>query len=132
MSRSYLVYQFRPEVYDIINENPQSEIARIAFDLRLLNEKSAEQSVNDALFHNMYYPTKFLHLGVLSESVDPLEAVFDAGNGYGKAKVTTLAKGDTSLSVGNIIVHLQQNKAYLCMPTGWHELARELDFCIKL
>jgi hypothetical protein len=128
MPNSYLVYQLRPEVYEVMQTDRDSDVAQIAFDLLLLNDKTVGSTVLDAVYADMYYPTKFIHMGVLSDHFSPMEEVFAAGNGYSnRARVVSINGGGTSLSVGNIVVNLQEDKAYVCMPVGWHELDIKLQ-----
>lgn len=128
MPNSYLVYQLRPDVHETMQYDRNSDVAQIAFDLMLINDSTVDSTVLDAVYADLYYPTKFIHFGVLSDDSSSMEEVFAAGNGYSnKARVVSINGGGTSLSVGNIVVNLQEDKAYVCMPVGWHELEIKLQ-----
>lgn len=131
MSKSYLVYQLRPLVYKEMDS--ESHVSDLVFKLMMLDLSTVDTVVSEAIANDMFQPAMFIHLGVLSKHKDPLEEVFNAGNTYGSSSTTVISiNKPTSLSVGNLVVHLQDNVVYACMPTGWHELSRELVLGSKL
>jgi len=131
MSKSYLVYQLKPSVYKKIDD--ESYVSDLVYKLMMLDLSTVDTVVSEAIANDMFQPAMFIHLGVLSRHKDPLEEVFDAGNSYGSSgtRVVSINK-PTSLSVGNLVVHLQDNVVYACMPTGWHKLSQALVLGIKL
>ena len=131
MSASYLVYQLRPSVYNEIDN--ESYVSRLLYKLMMLDLDTVDTVVSEAIANDMFQPTMFIHIGTLFKDKNPLEEVFDAGNTYGSNSTEVInINRPTSLSVGNLVVHLQDNVVYACMPRGWHELSRELVLGIKL
>lgn len=136
MLYSYLIYQ-RPldeKVIKHIQSGTNERMSNAYFDLMHMNgNTSPENTVYTGFLYNLYKPTMFMQYAGSEKSLEStrLEAIFAEGNGIdwnvngqdnpSPIKTTHLMK-HYSLSVGDIVVNILDNIAFVCMPTGWHEL----------
>ena len=89
------------------------------------NEENANQRALDAIKLGVYKQT------MLISSIDgmslSLSEIFDAGNGHGTEEINVVTlQQHPCVSVGDIVVNLIDNVAYMCMPVGWKELDLKL------
>jgi hypothetical protein len=131
MLHTYLIYQrpFDDELIEIINTGRNKPMADAYFSLSIMQGKdndTPEKIVHTGMVYSLYQPTMFMQYASSEKSLEStrLEAIFAEGNGIEQdnpIKTTHLMK-HPSLSVGDIVVNLLDNIAFVCMPTGWHEL----------
>ena len=122
---SYLIYQ-RPmddSLMKLLVNGHSNPVANAYLALTTMRGDTPEDTVRNALMYTLYHPTMFMQFPFNGSDEEALEAIFDEGNGYGDGTITTtnLMK-HSSMSVGDIVVNLTENHAYVCMPTGWHLL----------
>ncbi len=130
MMYSYLIYQ-RPidsELKDIINENRNRPLATAYFDTMsmLIDEDGPEDIVNRAWMYKLYQPTMFMNFTVnfgKSNEVKRLEEIFDEGNNYGSGIITTThLMQHPVMAVGDLAINLLDDRVFVCMPNGWHQM----------
>jgi len=123
---SYLIYQ-RPldeDFQDELNGTTLTTKKKAYFDLLTMPDGSAaEEAVQNAVDHNLYRPTMFM-IGYDRPNRATLEYIFAEGNGHGSGEIDRhdLMK-HTSISVGDLVVSLDDNTTHVCMPMGWHEIS---------
>ena len=129
---TYMIYQ-RPLSDDQvkrINAQQDSDFALAYFALMFPNGENANQRALDAIELGMYKQTMLINA---PDSMSmTLADVFDAGNGHGRAEINVVSlQQHPSVSVGDIVVNLLDNVAYMCMPVGWKELDLKLTLTIN-
>jgi len=123
---SYLIYQ-RPmdkQFQDELNGSELTPKKKAYFDLHMMPDGSAaEEAVENAIYHDLYRPTMFM-IGYDRPNRATLEYIFAEGNGHGSGEIDRhdLMK-HTSISVGDLVVSLDDNTTHVCMPMGWHEIS---------
>jgi len=123
---SYLIYQ-RPldeDFQDELNGTTLTTKKKAYFDLLTMPDGSAaEEAVQNAVDHNLYRPTMFM-IGYDRPNRATLEYIFAEGNGHGSGEINRhdLMK-HTSISVGDLVVSLDDNTTHVCMPMGWHQIS---------
>jgi len=122
---SYLIYQ-RPvdkQFQDELNGSALTPRKKAYFDLNMMPDgNAAEVAVENAICHDLYRPT-VLMIGHDKPSRSTLEYIFAEGNGHGTGEIDShnLMK-HSSISVGDLVVSLDNNTTHVCMPMGWHEV----------
>ena len=122
---SYLIYQ-RPmdkQFQDELNGSELTPKKKAYFDLHMMPDgNAAEVAVENAICHDLYKPT-MLMIGHAKPSRSTLECIFAEGNGHGTGEIDShsLMK-HSSISVGDLVVSLDNNTTHVCMPMGWHEV----------
>jgi len=123
---SYLIYQ-RPldeDFQDELNGTTLTTKKKAYFDLLTMPDGSAaEEAVQNAVDHNLYRPTMFM-IGYDRPNRATLEYIFAEGNGHGSGEIDRhdLMK-HTSISVGDLVVSLDDSTTHVCMPMGWHQIS---------
>jgi len=123
---SYLIYQ-RPvdkQFQDELNGSALTPRKKAYFDLHMMPDgNAAEVAVENAICHDLYRPTMFM-IGYDRPNRATLEYIFAEGNGHGSGEIDRhdLVK-HTSISVGDLVVSLDDNTTHVCMPMGWHEVS---------
>ena len=135
-----MIYQ-RP-----INEELQLELnvsiptpkSKAYFDLCKIGmgNTDAETLVQAAIDHGFYKPTMFMtqcqpeantpsvYRKAGREYAVALEEIFCEGNGHGRGDYeTTSLQRHSSLSVGDLVVNLDNSSVTVCMPHGWQLLS---------
>ena len=113
MMPSYLLYQIK-----LSNDQYKEELFReLKFKTMMLQDKDAQLAVNAASVFNLYKLVALI-------AADDLEEAFDAGNGYSKSSRTRIEKfrHAYSMSVGDVVVDINAEKAYVCCSVGWQQI----------
>ena len=137
--RNVMIYQ-RP-----INEALQLELnvstptpkSKAYFDLCKIGmgDTDAGLLVQAAIDWGFYKPTMFMTLNDANQHPESiyrkagrsnavaLEEIFCEGNGHGRGDYeTTSLQRHSSISVGDLVVDLEDGSVTVCMPCGWHRL----------
>ena len=128
---SYLIYQ-RPVSDALQSElnndqaydgNIQTPRANAYLSLLMIGrDELPEESVADALVFDLYKPTMFMQ-GRGQRRRDTLENIFAEGNGVCQDELDSWdIMKHSSISVGDLVVCLDDNTVHVCLPMGWHEL----------
>ncbi len=124
---TYMIYQ-RP-LSDVqvkrINAQQDSDFALAYFALMFPNGENANQRAMDAIELGMYKHTMLISC---TDGMSlTLSDVLNAGNGYAREEILVVSlQQHPSISVGDIVVNLLDNVAYMCMPVGWKEIDLKL------
>lgn len=116
----FLVYKpiLTDEMYDSINRCSNDAGWKNAyFRSRLMNDRNAQEIVNDCTSTGLYKLTALAY-------VDELEQVFDIGNGYpAKPEHRYIRiRNVSSVSVGDLVYDTEQQRMYGCCDVGWKEI----------
>lgn len=110
---SYLFYQIK-----MSDEQWADELFReVKYKTMRLSQDNAQLAVNAASILSLYKLAALI-------SADDLEEAFDAGNGYPRNHNTRIEKfyNAYSMSVGDVLVDIQAEKAYACCSSGWQQI----------
>ena len=100
-----------------------------------MGDTDAGLLVQAAIDHGFYKPTMFMTLSDPNQTAESiyrkagrdktvaLEEIFCEGNGHGRGDYeTTSLQRHSSISVGDLVVDLEDGSVTVCMPCGWQLL----------
>ena len=113
MMPSYLLYQIK-----LSNDQYKEELFReLKFKTMMLQEKDAQLAVHAASVFNLYKLVALI-------AAHDIEEAFNVGNGYHTSSKSSIEKfrHAYSMSVGDVVVDINAEKAYVCCSVGWQQI----------
>lgn len=113
MMPSYLLYQIK-----LSDDQFEEELFReLKYKTMLLKQEDAQLAVNAASVFNLYKLVALIAAHDLGEA-------FNVGNGYPTSNKSRIEKfrHAYSVSVGDVLVDIEAEKAYACCSYGWQQI----------
>jgi hypothetical protein len=113
MMPSYLLYQIK-----LSDDQYKEELFReLKFKTMMLQDKDAQLAVHAASVFNLYKLVALI-------AADDIEEAFNVGNGYPTSSRSRIEKfrHAYSMSVGDVLVDINAEKAYVCCSVGWQQI----------